>query len=151
MPMTIKIPINAVIENPWPAASRAMTIPTSATGMVNSMMKGSRSDRNCDAMIMNTTITANPSARPRPENVLRMSCTCPTKSNRTCAVLGSFASAASMSVATVPISRPSTCARMCTARCSWFRSTATGPTERRMVLYAPRLTAFPSLETRTGS
>ena len=70
IPMTIKIPISAVIEKPWPAAIRASTMPTSETGIVKSMTKGRRIDLNCDAMIMKTTITASPRARPRPEKVV---------------------------------------------------------------------------------
>ena len=42
----------------------------------NSTTKGSSSDWNCEAMIMKTTITARPGARPRPENVVRISSTC---------------------------------------------------------------------------
>src|SRR6185312_5435103 len=72
MPMTMRMPMSAVIEKPWPAASSAVTMPTSATGIVKSMMNGSRSERNCDAMIMNTTMTASASARPRPPKVVRM-------------------------------------------------------------------------------
>ena len=56
--------MSAVMEKPCPAAISASTIPTSETGMVNSMTNGSRSDLNCEAMIMKTTITASPSARP---------------------------------------------------------------------------------------
>ncbi len=58
--------MSAVIENPWPAASSASTIPTSDTGIVKSITNGSRSDLNWDAMIMKTTMTASPSARPEP-------------------------------------------------------------------------------------
>ena len=72
--------MSAVIEKPCPAAMSARTMPTSETGMVKSMTKGRRSDLNCDAMIMKTTMTASPSARPRPENVVRISSTWPTKS-----------------------------------------------------------------------
>ena len=64
-------------------ASSASTIPTSVTGMVKSITNGSRSDLNCEAMIMNTTITARPRASPSPPNVVRISPTWPTKS--TCA------------------------------------------------------------------
>ena len=58
--------MSAVIEKPCPAAISASTMPTSETGIVKSMTNGRRSDLNCDAMIMKTTITASPSARPRP-------------------------------------------------------------------------------------
>ena len=44
-------------------------------GIVKSMTNGKRSDLNCEAMIMNTTMTARPRASPRPENVLRISWT----------------------------------------------------------------------------
>ena len=44
IPMTMSTPISAVIENPCPAAMSATTMPTSAQGMVKSMMNGSRSD-----------------------------------------------------------------------------------------------------------
>ncbi len=102
--------------------------------MVNSMTKGRRSDLNCEAMIMKTTITASPSASPRPEKVVRMSWTWPTNSTLTCAVRGSFLSAASRSLATVPRSRPSTAASTWAARWSWFRSIAIGPSERVTLL-----------------
>ena len=72
IPMTIRTPMSAVIENPCPAAISARTIPTSDTGIVKSMTKGRRNDLNCDAMIMKTTITASPSASPSPENVVRI-------------------------------------------------------------------------------
>ncbi len=51
MPMTMSTPMRAAMESPWPAASSASTTPTSATGMVNSMISGNRSDLNCDAMM----------------------------------------------------------------------------------------------------
>ena len=50
-------------------------MPTSDTGIVKSMTNGRRSDLNCAAMIMNTTMIARPIARPRPENVVLMSWT----------------------------------------------------------------------------
>jgi len=40
------MPMRAVIEKPWPPASKAKTIPTNDTGMVNSMTKGRRRDLN---------------------------------------------------------------------------------------------------------
>ncbi len=132
MPMTMRMPISAVMEKPCPAAISASTMPTRDTGMVNSMTKGRRSDLNCEAMIMNTTITARPSARPRPEKVVRMSCTCPTKSYSMSRVRGSLWSAASRSAATLPMSRPSVCMSTCAARWSWLRSTAMGPRLRRI-------------------
>ncbi len=61
--------MSAVIEKPWPAAMSASTMPTRDTGIVKSMMNGRRSDLNCDAMIMKTTITASPSASPSPPKV----------------------------------------------------------------------------------
>ena len=64
MPTTIRMPISAVIEKPWPAAISASTMPTSDTGIVNSMTKGSRSDLNCDAMIMNTTMIGQADGEP---------------------------------------------------------------------------------------
>ena len=75
MPMTIRMPMSAVIEKPCPAAMSARTMPVSDTGIVKSMTNGSRSDLNCEAMIMKTTMTASPSARPSPENVVRIKST----------------------------------------------------------------------------
>ena len=98
-----------MIEKPWPAAISARTMPTSETGMVKSMTKGRRIDLNCEAMIMKTTITASPSARPRPEKVVRISSTCPTNPNFRWAVRGSARRARSRSAATLPMSRPSVC------------------------------------------
>ena len=81
--------MSAVMEKPWPAAISASTMPTSDTGMVKSMTNGSRSDLNCDAMIMKTTMTASPSARPSPPKVVRISSTCPRSDSRMPRVRGS--------------------------------------------------------------
>lgn len=75
MPTTISTPISAITEKPCPAASSASTMPISVHGTVNSMMSGSRSERNWLAMIMKTTMTASPIATPRPPKVSRMSWT----------------------------------------------------------------------------
>ena len=132
MPMTIRMPMSAVIEKPCPAAMSARTMPTSETGMVKSMTKGRRSDLNCEAMIMKTTMTARPSARPRPEKVVRISSTCPTKSNLMSRVRGSCVERAARGPRRrVPMSRPSVCMSTWAARWSWLRSTAMGPTLRR--------------------
>jgi hypothetical protein len=111
IPMTIRIPMSAVIEKPCPAAISASTIPTSETGIVKSMTNGSRSDLNCDAMIMNTTITASPSARPSPENVVRISSTWPTNDVVDVARPRVAPSAASRSRAAAADVAPSVCMR----------------------------------------
>ncbi len=118
IPTTINMPINAVIEKPCPAASNASTMPTSDTGIVNNITNGKRSDLNCEAMIMNTTITAKPIATPKPEKVSRISCTSPTKENGRARVRGSVSSLCCSSLAAVPKSRPSVCIKTCAARCS---------------------------------
>ena len=118
MPMTIRMPISAVMEKPCPAAISASTMPTSDTGMVKSMTKGRRSDLNCEAMIMNTTITARPSASPRPREGGAHELDLPDEVVRRCrACAGPRASAASRSAATLPMSRPSVCMSTCAARC----------------------------------
>ena len=110
MPTTIRMPISAVIEKPCPAAISARTMPTSDTGIVKSMTNGRRSDLNCDAMIMNTTITASPIASPSPENVVRISSTWPTKSNVDVARARVARRAPSRGrPAALPMSRPSVC------------------------------------------
>ena len=62
MPTTISIPISAVIEKPC-RPSEAPARCHSATGNRKQHDDGSRSDLNCEAMIMNTTMTASPIAR----------------------------------------------------------------------------------------
>ena len=127
-------------------------MPISVHGIVNSMMNGSRSDLNCDAMIMNTTITARPIARPRPENVVRISSTWPTKSNvepRGARIACELSARARRP--RVPMSRPSVCISTCAARGSWLRSIAIGPVERAILPYAPSVTAAPRSSTRTGT
>jgi len=44
IPITIKMPMRAVMEKPCPADINAKTMPTSETGMVNSMTNGRRKD-----------------------------------------------------------------------------------------------------------
>ena len=82
------------------------------------LTNGRRSDLNCVAMIMKTTITARPRATPRPPNVLRMSSICPTKSTLTLLVRGSTESFCSSSAAALPMSRRSVCMKMWAARVS---------------------------------
>ena len=78
IPMTIRMPMSAMTENPWPAAISASTIPMRQTGMAKSMTRGRRSDLNWIVMTMKTTITASPSATPSPAKVVRIRSISPT-------------------------------------------------------------------------
>ena len=128
MPTTIRTPMSAVIEKPCPAAISARTMPSSDTGIVNSMMNGSRSDLNCDAMIMNTTMTARPDGEPeaREGRAHQVDLTDEAEVD----VAGARdrrAASARARAAALPMSRPSVCISTCATRCRWLRSMAIGP------------------------
>ena len=137
--------MSAVIEKPCPAAMSASTMPTSETGIVKSMTNGSRSDLNCDAMIMNTTMTARPSARPSPENVVRIELDLTDEvDSRRARVRGSALSAASRSSAAdadvAPLGLHEHVRDALRGGCARRRP---APTSRRMLPYAPSSTGLP--------
>ena len=57
IPANIIKPINAIIFNVSPKSRNAQMLPTPASGIVNKIVNGWRSDSNCEAITMYTKIT----------------------------------------------------------------------------------------------